>query len=173
MSYQTTFTVTPKEGEFLKPFDIVGKIADGQECCVYQGALTTPVIATHKGGYFYVEGAEKPLHKVTEATPIPDEGQWPAGCKWTEADWEELGIYPPRPVQSAVLIVTMNDGRTFEVTAPFTDETPEKEEDQVEHQRDMDIFAALIKKAYRLASPLLKDYQQAPTTRWAWQSNEK
>jgi hypothetical protein len=165
MSYKTTFTITPASGPYLMPFDIIGKIADGEECCVINHNGAT-LCAIHRGGEFTRPGNASRVMNVKEATPIPAEDQWPKGCDWSTDDWEDRGIYPPRPVQQAVLIVTMPDGTSFEVVAPFTDETPQSDEAQINYQVNLDTFERHIRNAYQYSHypyvlPSIK-------TRWAW-----
>jgi len=169
MSYQTTFTIKPPTvREFLHPSDVIGKIADGKECCVKAGTFSNCICAFHRGGYFFTIGSTHgdKLFGVIEATPIPPESQWPAGCDWSTDDWEDRGIYPPLPVQQAALIVTMPDGTAFEVVAPFTDATPQSDEAQICHQVNLDTFERHIRNAYQYSHypyvlPTIK-------TRWAW-----
>jgi hypothetical protein len=153
MSYKTTFTITPASGPYLMPFDIIGKIADGEECCVVNHNGAT-LCAIHRGGEFTRPGSAARVMNVKEATPIPPESQWPAGCDWSTDDWEERRIYPPRPVQPAVLIVELSDGRKFEVVAPFTDE---------EDQEKLNEFVKYIDVAYWRAAE-----DRKLKTRWAW-----
>jgi len=74
-------------------------------------------------------------------------------------------------VQPAVMIVTMADGKEFEVIAPFTDETPKHEAAQINYQVRLETFERHIRNAYQYSkyphvTPLVK-------TRWAWQENPK
>ena len=165
-TYIKDFTIRPAEGLFLQPSDIIGKIADGRECCVinHNGSMLR---AIHDGGYFTCNGNNARVMNITEATPIPAESTWPTGSDWSMDDWEERGIYPPQPVQPAVLIVTMPDGKEFEVLAPFTDETPETDGAQINYQVNLETFERHIRNAYQYSHypyvlPNIK-------TRWAWQ----
>jgi hypothetical protein len=161
MKYKTTFTIRPSKGKYLLPLDVAGKIADGEECCVI--AHEQYVCAIHEGGYFRISGSRYPLKGVTEATPIPAEDQWPKGCDWSTDDWEDRGIYPPKPVQPAVLIVTLPDGREIEVESPFTDETPEEESPQEDYGYELNRFSMHVRKAYKV---------ERSAVRWAWQEKQ-
>ena len=62
---------------------------------------------------------------------------------------------------------TMQDGQEFEVLAPFTDETPETDEAQINYQVKLETFERHIRNAYQYSNypyvlPNIK-------TRWAWQ----
>jgi hypothetical protein len=165
MSYKTTFTITAKPDRFLEPFQLLGKIAEGEECCIIT-AYEERVCAIHEGGYFTAPGSRYAIGYIIEATPIPAESTWPTGCDWSTDDWEDRGIYPPRPVQQAALIVTMPDGKAFEVIAPFTDETPQSDEAQINYQVNLETFERHIRNAYQYSHypyvlPTIK-------TRWAW-----
>jgi hypothetical protein len=160
MKYKTDFTIRPANGKYLLPLDVAGKIADGEECCVI--AHEQHVCAIHEGGYFRMSGSRYPLEGVTEATPIPAEDQWPKGCDWATDDWEDRGIYPPKPVQPAVLIVTLPDGRELEVESPFTDETPPNEAWQAQNWYNFSLNRFAINASYL--------YGVKPSAvRWAWQ----
>lgn len=165
--YIKDFTIKPPiERPFLHPSDLVGKIADGQECCVINSD-GDELCAIHNGGYFTRVANSARVLNVTEATPIAPENQWPAAAVWSTSDWEDLGIYPPRPVQQAILIVTMPDGTEFEVSAPFTDETPKAESAQINYHVRLETFERHIRNAYQYSH-----YPKViPTiqTRWAWQ----
>lgn len=70
-------------------------------------------------------------------------------------------------MQPAVLIVTMPDGKEFEVLAPFTDETPETDEAQINYQVKLETFERHIRNAYQYSN---YPFVTPPvTTRWAWQ----
>lgn len=174
-TYIKDFTIRPAEGPFLQPSDIIGKIADGRECCVinHNGSM---LCAIHNGGYFTRTGNNVRVMNVTEATPIAPESQWPTGSDWSTDDWEEHGIYPPRPVQPAVLIVELSDGRTFEVVAPFTDETPNGKQEQKDYQDDLDLFESNSRHLYRYATLPNKPTDKKITVSaiyWAWQEKPK
>jgi hypothetical protein len=101
--------------------------------------------------------------------PYHTKDLWPDNADWSTDDWEERGIYPPRPVQPAVLVVELYDGRTFEVVAPFTDEPPETDGAQINYQVNLETFERHIRNAYQYSHypyvlPNIK-------TRWAWQEN--
>jgi len=127
MSYKTNFTITPPcewmKSAYLRPVDVIGKIDDGHRCCVISRGDFW--IAKHKGGSFFSSGLSKRLPAVTEATPIPTESQWPKGCEWSEDDWTERGIHPPRPVQDAILIDVWRRP-TITMLAPLTFVTRKK-----------------------------------------------
>lgn len=171
-TYKKYFTIKPPtERPFLRPSDVLGKIADGQECCVINSD-GDELCAIHNGGYFTRVANSARILIVTEATPIAPESQWPAGSDWSTSDWEDLGIYPPRPVQPAVLIVELSDGRTFEVVAPFTDETPKGKQEQKDYQDDLDLFEANARHLYRYATLPNKPTDKKITVSaiyWAWQ----
>jgi len=165
--YIKDFTIKPAKVPFLQSSDVIGKIADGQECCVITDD-GKQMCAIHNGGYFTRTGNNARVMNVTEATPIPAESTWPTGSDWSTDDWEDRGTYPPRPIQPAVLIVTMPDGQEFEVVAPFTDETPETDEAQINYQVNLETFERHIRNAYQYSHypyvlPNIK-------TRWAWHS---
>jgi hypothetical protein len=169
-TYKKDFTIRPADGKYLNPWDC-STMQDGQECCI---VLANPydesprnVVATYRGGGFYRNTDTPRWGCVTEATPIAPESQWPTGRIWSTEDWEEMAIYPPQPVQQAVFIVTMPDGKEFEVLAPFTDETPETDEAQINYQVKLETFERHIRNAYQYSNypyvlPNIK-------TRWAWQ----
>lgn len=165
MSYKTNFTITPPcewmKSAYLRPVDVIGKIDDGHRCCVISRGDFW--IAKHKGGSFFSSGLSKRLPAVTEATPIPTESQWPKGCEWSEDDWTERGIHPPRPVQDAILIVTMPNGRIYEVTMPFTDERPGVDADERErylHEFKLALQVMRVKRIYGV---------ERSAIRWAWE----
>ena len=165
-TYKKDFTIRPADGKYLNPWDC-STLQDGQECCVKAGTFSNPVCAFYRGGSFFAVGNGDQLFGVTEATPIAPESQWPTGRIWSTEDWEEMAIYPPQPVQQAVFIVTMPDGKEFEVLAPFTDETPETDEAQINYQVNLETFERHIRNAYQYSHypyvlPNIK-------TRWAWQ----
>ena len=173
-TYKKQFTIRPAQGPFLQPFDLAGKIADGQECCVinHNGSM---LCAIHINGYFTRVANRARVLNVTEATPIAPERQWPTGSDWSTDDWEDRGIYPPRPVQPAVLIVELSDGRTFEIPSPYTDETPVGEKEQKEYQDDLADYEARLGRAwfYGTLPQKASDKSVKVTTRWAWQENPK
>lgn len=163
MIYVKDFTIRPKQGQFLLPLDIAGKLFEREKCCVKSGVFSNPVVAFHRGGYFFISGSIKPLSGVSEATPIPPQSMWPAGCDWAEDDWTERGIYPPRPVQDAVLLVTMPNGRIYEVTMPFTDERPGDDADERErylYEFKLALNVMRVKRIYGVERSAIK---------WAWE----
>jgi hypothetical protein len=162
MKYKTTFTIRPSKGKYLLPLDVAGKIADGEECCVITDKGER-LCAFHQGSEFTRVALHARILNVTEATPIPAEDQWPKGCDWSTDDWEDRGIYPPKPVQPAVLIVTLPDGREIEVEAPFTDETPEGDFPQEHYQWQIETFRMFTRFAYQV------DHS---AVRWAWQEKQ-
>lgn len=169
--YIKDFTIKPPiERPFLHPSDLVGKIADGQECCVINSD-GDELCAIHNGGYFTRVANSARVLNITEATPIAPESQWPTGRVWSTSDWEEMAIYPPRPFQPAVLIVELSDGRTFEIPSPYTDETPGGEKEQKEYQDDLADYEARLGKAwfYGTLPKKASDKPVKVTTRWAWQ----
>ncbi len=172
--YIKDFTIKPAKVPFLQSSDVIGKIADGQECCVITDD-GKQMCAIHNGGYFTRTGNNARVMNVTEATPIPAESTWPTGSDWSTDDWEERGIYPPRPVQPAVLIVELSDGRTFEIPSPYTDETPVGEKEQKEYQDDLADYEARLGRAwfYGTLPQKASDKSVKVTTRWAWQENPK
>lgn len=173
--YIKDFTIKPAKVPFLQSSDVIGKIADGQECCVITDD-GKQMCAIHNGGYFTRTGNNARVMNVTEATPIPAESTWPTGSDWSTDDWEDRGIYPPRPVQPAVLIVELSDGRTFEVVAPFTDETPEGKQEQKDYQDDLDLFEANARHLYRYATLPNNPTDPKITVSaiyWAWQEKPK
>ncbi len=172
--YIKDFTIKPAKVPFLQSSDVIGKIADGQECCVITDD-GKQMCAIHNGGYFTRTGNNARVMNVTEATPIPAESTWPTGSDWSTDDWEDLGIYPPRPVQPAVLIVELSDGRTFEIPSPYTDETPVGEKEQKEYQDDLADYEARLGRAwfYGTLPQKASDKSVKVTTRWAWQENPK
>jgi hypothetical protein len=170
-TYIKDFTIRPAEGPFMQSSDVLGKIANNQECCVITSDRKQ-VFAVHYGGYFTRLASNARILNVTEATPIAPESQWPTGSDWSTTDWEEHGIYPPRPVQPAVLIVELSDGRTFEVVAPFTDETPNGKQEQKDYQDDLDLFESNSRHLYRYATLPNKPTDKKITVSaiyWAWQ----
>ncbi len=161
MSYKKSFTIIPRESAYLCPMDLIGKIADGQRCCIISSGDLW--IAIHSGGYFYASGLNHSLPRVKEVTPIPLEGEYPAGSKWTEEDWTERGIYPPRPVQDAVLLVRMPNGRIYEVTMPFTDDSPGDDADERErylYEFKLALNVMRVKRIYGVERSAIK---------WAWE----
>ena len=175
-TYKKSFTIRPAKGQYLTAWDCSTILQDGQECCVKAGTFSNPVCAFYRGGSFFAIGAKKALAGVTEATPIAPERQWPTGSDWSTDDWEDRGIYPPRPVQPAVLIVELSDGRTFEVVAPFTDETPEGKQEQKDYQDDLDLFEANARHLYRYATLPNNPTDKKITVSaiyWAWQEKPK
>jgi len=171
MSYKKDFTIRPVDSQYLTPWDCSAILQNGQECCVinHNGSM---LCAIHDGGYFTCNGNNARVMNITEATPIPAESTWPAGSDWSTDDWEDLGIYPPRPVQPAVLIVELSDGRMFEVVAPFTDETPKGKQEQKDYQDDLDLFESNARRLYRYATLPNKPTDKKITVSaiyWAWQ----
>ncbi len=179
MSYRKDFTIKP-ESKYLSPWDCSAILQDGQECCIVLAnpydESTRNVVATYRGGGFYRNTDTPRYGCVTEATPIAPESQWPTGSDWSTDDWEDRGIYPPRPVQPAVMIVELSDGRTFEVVAPFTDETPEGKQEQKDYQDDLDLFESNTRNLYRYATLPNKPTDKKITVSaiyWAWQKKPK
>lgn len=174
-TYKKDFTIRPAEGKYLNPWDCSTILQDGQECCVKAGTFSNPVCAFYRGGGFFAVGNGDQLFGVTEATPIPHSDLWPDNADWSTDDWEERGIYPPRPVQPAVLIVELSDGRTFEIPSPYTDETPVGEKEQKEYQDDLADYEARLGRAwfYGTLPQKASDKSVKVTTRWAWQENPK
>ena len=171
-TYIKDFTIKPSKYPNLFAGDVLGKIADDTECCVITSD-GEKICAIYNGGYFAVNA--RSLY-VTEATPIAPESQWPTGSDWSTDDWEEHGIYPPRPVQPAVLIVELSDGRTFEVVAPFTDETPNGKQEQKDYQDDLDLFESNSRHLYRFATLPNNPTDKKITVSaiyWAWQEKPK
>jgi hypothetical protein len=170
-TYKKDFTIKPSKYHNLFAGDVLGKIADDTECCVITSD-GEKICAIYNGGYFAVNA--RSLY-VTEATPIAPESQWPTGSDWSTDDWEDRGIYPPRPVQPAVLIVELSDGRTFEIPSPYTDETPVGEKEQKEYQDDLADYEARLGRAwfYGTLPQKASDKSVKVTTRWAWQENPK
>ena len=175
-TYKKDFTIRPAEGKYLNPWDC-STLQNGQECCIVLAnpydESTRNVVATYGGGGFYRNTDTPRYGCVTEATPIAPESQWPAGSDWSTDNWEDRGIYPPRPIQPAVLIVQLSDGRTFEVVAPFTDETPEGKQEQKDYQDDLDLFQSNTRRLYRYATLPNKptDKKITVSVHWAWQEN--